>query len=94
MAAEIPLILVVSVLAGAFANVIRGVVQADYFDYRLFAGSLITAAFAALSTAVALDFVGVTGSLGLIILGLLAGFGADFATSRLNRQKEKPKKVA
>ncbi len=88
---EIPLILVLSVLLGAFANVIRGVVNADYFDYRLFAGSLITAGFAALSTVVVLDFAGVTDPIGLIILGLLAGFGADFGTSRLNRQKVKAK---
>jgi len=88
MATEIPLILVVAVLLGAFANVIRGVIGETHFDYRLFAGSLITAAFAALSTAVVLDFAGVTGTLGLIILGLLAGFGSDFATSRLKRQKK------
>ncbi len=87
MATEIPLILVVSVLAGAFLNVIRGVVSADYFDYKLFAGTLITAAFAALSTAVALDFVGVTGTLSLIILGLIAGFGSDFAIARLKNKK-------
>ena len=86
--AEIPLILVVSVLAGAFANVIRGVIGADYFDYKLFAGSLITAGFAAISTATILDFAGVTDPLGLILLGLIAGFGADFGISRLKRQKK------
>ena len=86
--AEIPLILVVSVLAGAFLNVIRGVVQADYFDYKLFAGSLITAGFAAISTAAALDFVGITDVLGLILLGLTAGFGADFVIARLKNKKK------
>ena len=86
--AEIPFILVVAVLAGAFANVIRGVIGEPKFDYRLFAGSLITASFAALSTAAVLDFAGVTDTLGLIILGLLAGFGSDFAISKLKRQKK------
>lgn len=85
--AEIPLILVVAVLAGAFLNVIRGVIGENKFDYRLFAGSLITAGFAAISTAVVLDFAGVTDVLGLILLGLIAGFGSDVAISKLKRQK-------
>ena len=85
----IPLVLVVAVIAGAFLNVIRGVIGADYFDYKLFVGSLITAGFAAITTAVALDFVGVTDVLTLILLGLVAGFGSDFSISRLKRQKLK-----
>ena len=89
--AEIPLILVVAVLAGAFLSVIKGVIGETYFDYRLFAGSLITAAFAALSTATVLDFAGVTDTLSLIILGLIAGFAADIGISRLKRQKVKAK---
>ena len=87
----IPLVLVVSVIAGAFLNVIRGVIGEPSFDYKLFVGSLITAAFAAISTAVALDFVGVTDTLTLILLGLVAGFGSDFSISRLKRQNHKCK---
>lgn len=85
--ADIPLILVVATLAGAFLNVIRGVVGQSVFDYRLFVGTLITASLAAITAATALDIANVTGTLALIILGLITGFGADYSISKLKKKK-------
>lgn len=86
--AEIPLILVVAVLAGALLNVVRGVIGEPSFDYRLFAGSLITASLAAVTAASVLDIAGVTDPIGLIILGLITGFGTDVSISRLKKPRK------
>ena len=86
--AEIPLLLVVAVLAGAFLNVIRGVVGESYFDYRLFVGTLITASLAAITAATVLDVSTITGPIELIIIGLITGFGVDFGVSRLKNKKK------
>lgn len=86
--AEIPLLLVVAVLAGAFLNVIRGVVGQSVFDYRLFAGTLITASLAAITAASVIDTSVITGTIELIILGLITGFGVDFSISRLKKPRK------
>ena len=93
--AEIPILLVVATLVGAFLNVIRGVSRSsDPFDYKLFTGSLITASLVAITAAQALDLATITGSVALIITGITTGFGADFAISKLKNKKLVPMIIA
>ena len=87
--AEIPLLLIVAVLAGAFLNVIRGVVGQSVFDYRLFVGTLITASLAAISAAAVLDVASITGQVELFVIGLITGFGVDFSVAKLKKPKVK-----
>jgi len=84
---EIPILLVIATLAGAFLNVIRGVAgTTDPFNYRLFVGTLITASLAAITAATLLDITGVTDIVALVILGLITGFGADFGIAKLKNK--------
>ena len=83
---DIPVILVIAALAGAGLNVIRGVSQSEEkFNFKKASGAAIAATVAALATVSIFDVSALGGPIQTITLGLLAGFGADYSLSRLNK---------
>jgi uncharacterized protein YycO len=83
---EVPLLIVVIASAiGASLNVLRGYFADETpnktFSAQKFISALIIAIMAGITVAVTLPLEA-TGIVGLIIAGLMAGFGADFALSR------------
>ena len=84
--ADIPTLLVAGALIGAGLNVIRGVSQSsEKFNLKKASGAAIAATIAALATVSIFDVSVLGGPIQTIILGLLAGFGADYSLSRLNK---------
>jgi len=83
---DIPILLVIAALGGAGLNVARGALQEsiENFNFRKAAGGLITAAVASLAAVQILD-VSTLGTVALVTLGLLTGFSADFAFSKLKK---------
>ena len=83
---DIPTLLVAGALVGAGLNVIRGVSQSsEKFNLKKASGAAIAATIAALATVSIFDVSVLGGPIQTIILGLLAGFGADYSLSRLNK---------
>ena len=84
---DIPILLVVATLAGAGINVLRGALQQPKteFSFRKLAGGLIAAIFGALAIVSTIDITNIGGPIALVILGLLTGFGSDFALSKLKK---------
>ena len=77
-------ILIVSALAGAGLNVIRGAAKStENFSPRLTIGALITAGIAALAATSVFDVSTLGGVTQAIVLGLLTGFSADQAINKL-----------
>lgn len=87
MAVEIPLVLLLSAIAGAGLNVARGALQvpkAD-FSWRKAIGGLIGATLGAIGAVALIDPITAVGTVGLIVLGLITGFSADFTLSKLKK---------
>ena len=84
MAVEIPLALLLAAIAGAGLNVARGALKEpkENFSYRKALGGLIGAVLGAIAVVSVIDFSAAVGTVGLIVLGLVTGFGADFALSK------------
>lgn len=83
---DIPTLLVAGALIGAGLNVIRGVSQSsEKFNLKKASGAAIAATIAALATVSIFDVSVLGGPIQTIVLGLLAGFGADYSLSRLNK---------
>jgi|TARA_R110000787_G_scaffold43224_2_gene106145 hypothetical protein len=83
---DIPTLLIAGALLGAGLNVIRGVAQSDEgFNIKKATGAAIAATIAALATVSIFDVSVLGGPIQTITLGLLAGFGADYSLSRLNK---------
>lgn len=83
---DIPTLLIAGALLGATLNVIRGVSQSEEkFNYKKASGAAIAAIIAALATVSIFDVSVLGGPIQTITLGLLAGFGADYSLSRLNK---------
>lgn len=81
---SLEVVLIVSALAGASLNVIRGAAKSkDAFSPRLATGALITAGIAALGATAVFDISTIGGTVQAIVLGLLVGFGADQAIGKL-----------
>lgn len=87
MAVEIPLVLLISAIAGAGLNVARGALKEpkENFSPRKALGGLIGAVFGAIAAVQLIDPTAVVGTIGLIVLGLITGFSADFALSKLKK---------
>jgi len=87
MAVEIPLALLLAAIAGAGLNVARGALQEpkDKFSWRKALGGLIGAVFGAIAAVSLIDPTAVIGTIGLVVLGLVTGFSADFAISKLKK---------
>ena len=84
MAIDLEVVLIISALAGAGLNVIRGAAKStEGFSPRLAVGAGITAGIAALATIAIFDVVTLGGVTQAIVLGLLAGFSADQAINKL-----------
>lgn len=82
--ADLEVILIISALAGAGLNVIRGAAKSEEaFSPRLAVGALITAGVAALATISIFDVSTIFTVTQAIVLGLLAGFSADQAINKL-----------
>ena len=83
---DIPSLLIAGALLGAALNVIRGVSQSEEkFNFKKASGAAIAATVAALATVSIFDLSALGGPIQTITLGLLAGFGADYSLSRLNK---------
>ena len=83
---DIPSLLIGGAILGAALNVIRGVSQSEEkFNFKKASGAAIAATSAALATVSIFDVSILGGPIQTITLGLLAGFGADYSLSRLNK---------
>lgn len=83
---DIPILLVAAALAGAGLNVIRGVSNSsEKFSFRKATGAAVAAVIASLAAVAAFDATVLAGPVQTVLLGLLTGFSADFALSRLNK---------
>lgn len=83
---DIPILLVAAALAGAGLNVIRGVSNSsEKFSFRKATGAAVAAVIASLAAVTAFDATVLAGPVQTVLLGLLTGFSADFALSRLNK---------
>jgi len=87
MAVEIPLALLLAALAGAGLNVARGALKEpkENFSFRKAIGGFIGAALGAIAAVSLIDPTAVIGTVGLVVLGLLTGFGTDYGLSKLKK---------
>jgi len=87
MAVEIPLVLLISAVAGAGLNVARGALKEpkEKFSFRKALGGFIGAVFGAIAAVSLIDPTAVIGTVGLIVLGLITGFSADYALSKTKK---------
>jgi len=82
--ADLELVLIAAALTGAGLNILRGAAKSqENFSFKLFAGGLITSAVAALAAIQTFDISTLGGITQTILLGLLTGFSADVAISKL-----------
>jgi len=81
---ELEVVLIGAALAGASLNVIRGNLKdTSPFKPKLFVGALITGTVAALAAVQVFDVTSLGGISQTVLLGLLTGFSADVAISKL-----------
>jgi len=86
MAAEIPLLLLAAALLGAGLNVLRGYSHSeDSFSIKKASGAAVVAVITAVAAISIFDISTLGGPVQTVILGVLAGFGADFTLSKLNK---------
>ena len=83
------LTIVAAAIVGAILNVVRGYLNDDAtpkaFSARKLGGALIAAVLAGMTVATTLDIATVTNIVALIIMGVIAGFSADFALSKAKK---------
>jgi hypothetical protein len=83
---DIPILLVLASLGGATLNVIRGYSGSEEaFSAKKASGAAVAAVIAALAAVSVFNTEVLSGPVETIVLGLLLGFGSDFALSRLNK---------
>jgi len=83
---ELQLVLIASALTGAGLNVLRGWSKsADSFSQKKAVGAGITASIAALAAVSVFDVATLGGYIQVILLGLLTGFSAEVAISKLKK---------
>ena len=83
---DIPILLLLAALAGAILNVARGYLNTEQaFSPKKFTGAIIAACIPAIALVSVFDLSSIGGPVQTVILGLMAGFGSDFALSRLNK---------
>jgi hypothetical protein len=85
---EALLAVVIATVAGAVLNTIRGFLGSDSsYDIKKFLGAVIVSGFAGLAIAQTIALSGVD-TLGLILIGLTAGFSIDYAVSKAKKITE------
>lgn len=83
---DIPILLLLAALAGAILNVARGYLNTEKaFSPKKFTGAIIAACITAIALVSVFDLSAIGGPVQMVILGLMSGFGSDFALSRLNK---------
>tara|TARA_R110000824_G_scaffold12908_3_gene56362 strand:- start:1767 stop:2081 length:315 start_codon:yes stop_codon:yes gene_type:complete len=83
---DIPILLLLAALAGAILNVVRGYLNTEKpFAPRKLVGAIIAACITAIALVSVFDVSTLGGPVQMVILGLMSGFGSDFALSRLNK---------
>ena len=85
---EALLAVVIATVAGAVLNTIRGFLGSDSsYDIKKFFGAVIVSGFAGLAIAQTIALSGID-ILGLILIGLTAGFTVDYAVSKAKKAVE------
>ena len=84
---EALILVAIAAAVGAGLNTLRGWLHSDGESYnvRLLAGSLIVAVFAALALAQVQIVEGLSDA-GIVLVGLITGFTADFVVSKAKKQ--------
>ena len=85
--ADLPILLLAGSVLGAALNIIRGVSNdtTGKLNYKKVIGGGVTAIVAALGAVVALDSVAIVEPTTQLVVGVLVGFGSDFAISKLKK---------
>jgi sensor histidine kinase regulating citrate/malate metabolism len=80
------LAVVLATVAGSVLNTIRGFLGSPepVYDIKKFFGAVIVSGFAGLAVAQTISTSGID-VLGLVLIGLMAGFTVDFAVSRAKK---------
>ena len=82
------LVVVLATVSGAVLNTIRGFLGSDNsYDIKKFFGAVIVSGFAGVAIAQTIGLSGVD-TLGLVLIGLTAGFTIDFAVSKAKKAAE------
>jgi hypothetical protein len=82
------LAIVIATVSGAILNTIRGYLGSDsQYDIRKLLGAVIVSGFAGVAIAQTIALSGVD-TLGLILIGLTAGFSIDYAVSKAKKLTE------
>lgn len=85
---EALLAVVIATVAGAVLNTIRGFLGSDSsYDIKKFFGAVLVSGFAGLAIAQTIALSGID-ILGLIMIGLTAGFTVDYAVSKAKKTAE------
>ena len=85
---EALLAVVIATVAGAVLNTIRGFLGSDSsYDIKKFFGAVLVSGFAGLAIAQTIALSGID-ILGLILIGLTAGFTVDYAVSKAKKAAE------
>jgi len=79
------LAVIVATVAGALLNTVRGYLNTDEkYDIKKFFGALIVSGFAGIAIAQTITTTGID-VVGLILVGLTAGFSIDYAVSKAKK---------
>jgi len=80
------LAVVLATVAGSVLNTIRGYLNADGESYNIkkFFGALIVSGFAGIAIAQTISLTGID-LLGLVLIGMTAGFTIDYAVSKAKK---------
>lgn len=82
------LVVVLATVSGAILNTIRGFLGSEStYDIKKFFGAVIVSGFAGVAIAQTIGLSGID-TLGLILIGLTAGFTVDFAVSKAKKIAE------
>ena len=79
------LAVIVATVAGALLNTVRGYLNTDEkYDIKKFFGALIVSGFAGIAIAQTITTTGID-VVGLVLVGLTAGFSIDYAVSKAKK---------
>lgn len=80
------LAVVLATVSGAILNTIRGYLNAEgeAYDIKKFFGAIIVSGFAGLAIAQTITITGID-LVGLVLVGLTAGFSIDYAVSKAKK---------
>jgi hypothetical protein len=83
---EALLAVVIATVSGAILNTIRGFLGSDEprYDIKKFFGAVIVSGFAGIAISQTISLSGID-ILGLVLIGLTAGFSVDYAVSKAKK---------